>query len=216
MKIKPYKLRTYKVKKVAISSNDEKNSFWKQANSLIDFSSPWDDSKIDKIEFKSLYNSENLFFQFKVDDHQTHIHASDDKNDSINNSDRVELFFRSDNSLNPYYCLEIDTKGRIMDFKAKPNKEFDFNWNWPSNEITVKSVVNKDDFIVEITISLESLRDLDLLKNGSIETGIYRAKYHQQKDKIFKPTWITWINPNTKTPNFHILTSFGKLELENY
>ena len=78
------------------------------------------------------------------------------------------------------------------------------------------TIVNKDDFIVEITISLQSLKDLNLLKNGNIETGIYRAKYHQQKDKTFKPTWITWINPNTKTPNFHIQTSFGKLELENY
>lgn len=209
-------MKTYKVKKVAISSDAEGNSFWKQASSLIDFSSPWDNRKIQKTEFKALYNSENLFFQFKVDDSQTHIHSSDDKNDSINNSDRVELFFRSDNSLNPYYCLEIDTYCRIMDFKAKPNKKFDFNWNWPSKEITVKSVVNKDDFIVEITISLQSLKDLNLLKNGNIETGIYRAKYHQQKDKTFKPTWITWINPNTKTPNFHIQTSFGKLELENY
>ncbi len=209
-------MKTYKVKKVVITSDRGNKSFWEQANSLIDFSSPWDIRKIEKTEFKALYNSENLFFKFKVDDRQTHIYTSDDENDSINNSDRVELFFRSDNSLNPYYCLEIDTIGRIMDFKARPNKQFDFDWNWPSKQIEVKSVVNKDDFSIEITISLQSLKDLNLLKNGSVETGIYRAKYHQQKDETFKPTWITWINPNTKNPNFHIQTSFGKLELENY
>ncbi|TXD65855.1 endoxylanase [Polaribacter glomeratus] len=193
---------------------DGNHPIWKEANSLTNFSSPWNDQLVKKIEFKAIHNSEKIYFQFKVDDNQTFTYPSEDKNDSINNSDRVELFFRSDDSLNPYYCLEIDTSGRIMDFKAKPNKEFDFNWNWPSQEIEVKSTVHKNYFIVEIAISIQSLKDLKLLKNGLIETGIYRAKYNQQKDNSFLPTWITWVNPKTETPNFHISNSFGVLKLK--
>ena len=102
-----------------------------------------------------------------------------------------------------------------MDFKAKPNKEFDFNWNWPTQDIEVKSTIESNYFIVEIAISVKSLKDLDLLKNGVLETGIYRAKYNQQKDASFEPTWIPWVNPNTETPNFHTPTSFGLLVLEN-
>ena len=184
-------------------------------NSLTNFSSPWDNEPVKKIDFKAIHNSEKIFFLFKVYDNQTHIHPSKDKTDSINNSDRVELFFRSDASLNPYYCLEIDTTARIMDFKAKPNKEFDFNWNWPSQEIAIKSSIESNHFIVEIAISIQSLKDLNLIKKGQIETGIYRAKYNQQNDNTFQPTWITWINPNTETPNFHTPTSFGLLEFEN-
>ena len=212
-------MKTYKVhktnEKVIVISGDGKNPIWEKANSLTDFSSPWDAEPIKKIEFKAIHNSEKIFFQFKVDDNQTHIHPSVDKNESINDSDRVELFFRTDNTLNPYYCLEIDTTGRIMDFKAKPNKNFDFNWNWPSKDIEVKSSIHKNNFIVETAISLSSLKDLNLLKNGKIETGIYRAKYNQQKNNTFEPTWITWVNPNTETPNFHTPASFGLLILEN-
>jgi len=209
-----YKVKSIKEKEIIISG-DGNHSIWKNANSLTDFSSPWDNEPIKKIEFKAIHNSEKIFFQFKVDDSETYIHLSEDKNDSINNSDRVELFFRSDASLNPYYCLEIDTTGRIMDFKAKPNKEFDFDWNWPTQDIEVKSTRNKNNFIVEIAISIQSLNELNVLKNGLLETGVYRAKYNQQKDNSYLPTWISWVNPNAETPNFHRSTSFGLLELED-
>ena len=212
-------MKTYKVnftqRKDFTLFGDGNHPIWDEANSLTDFCSPWDNQPVKKIEFKAVHNSEKIFFQFKVDDNQVHIHPSKDKNDSINNSDRVELFFRSDAKLNPYYCLEIDTTGRIMDFKAKPNKDFDFNWNWPSKDIQVKSTTETNFFIVEIAISLQSLKELNLLKNDSIETGIYRAKYNQQKNGTFEPIWIPWVNPNTETPNFHTLTSFGLLTLEN-
>lgn len=189
---------------------------WKEANSLTDFSSPWDVEPINKIEFKALHNSEKIFFLFKVDDSQTHIHPSEEKNDSINNSDRVELFFRTDASLNLYYCLEIDPTSRIMDFKAHPNKEFDFNWNWPSKEIEVKTSIEATHFTVEVAISIASLTKFSLLKDRKIETGIYRAKYNQQQDGTYEPTWITWVDPNTETPNFHTATSFGIVNLEGY
>ncbi|WP_166385965.1 carbohydrate-binding family 9-like protein [Polaribacter sp. 11A2H] len=213
-------MKTYSVKyseeNDIVISGDGNNNIWNKADSLIDFTSPWNGNVIKKTTFKAVYNSEKIFFQFIVNDSLRHLHLSENKNDSINVSDRVELFFRSDASIDPYYCLEIDTAGRIMDFKAKPNKNFDFNWSWPSEDIFVKSSINKTNFIVEIAISLQSLEALNLLKNGIIETGIYRAKYHKQKEGTFLPTWITWVNPNTKTPNFHTPTSFGILKLERF
>ncbi len=212
-------LKTYKVnftpRKDEVLLGDGQHSIWNEANSLTDFSSPWDTQPVKKIEFKALHNAEKIFFQFKVHDHQVHIHSSENRKNSIDNSDRVELFFRSDSSLNPYYCLEIDPLGRIMDFKAKPNKEFDFNWNWPIKDIEIKSRIASLFFIVEISITIQSLKELHLLKNGKIETGIYRAKYNKKKNGSFEPTWIPWVDPNTETPNFHTPTSFGLLVLDN-
>jgi hypothetical protein len=115
--------------------------------------------------------------------------------------------------MDPYYCLEIDPTARIMDFMAKPNRNFNFNWNWPSNEIEVKSTIKENYFIVEGAISIKSLNELGLLKQNKIETGVYRAKYNRQKQGGYEPTWITWINPKTETPNFHIASSFGVFEL---
>ncbi len=211
------KLKAYNVVKIdknQLEINGKGNhSLWKKANELTNFSSPWDDASVNEITFKALWDAVNLYCYFKVQDSEIHIDTTDNTKSSINNSDRVELFFRTNSKLNPYYCLEIDPSPRLMDFKAKPNKEFDFNWNWPTDDILIKSDFQKDYFTVEIAINLVSLIQLNLLNNGKIETGIYRAKYILQENGTYEPIWITWIDPKTETPNFHTPASFGTLNL---
>ena len=199
------------IKQQLIISGKGENEVWNQAMVLNDFCSPWYLEKPSKIIFRALWDQEKFYFNFTVFDSEIHIEKEDNSFESIGNSDRVELFFRPNISMNPYYCLEIDTAARIMDFKAYPNKNFDFNWNWPKNDIIVKSSVNKNSFIVEGSISIQSLKDLNLIKNNKMETGIFRAKYFSNKTGCFEPIWITWINPKTETPNFHIASSFGTL-----
>ena len=117
--------------------------------------------------------------------------------------------------MSPYYCLEIDPSARIMDFKAFPDKQFDFDWDWPKEDLIVKSSIADDSFTVEGAISIKSLERLDLISDdGVIEAGIFRAKYNKKdENSSYEPTWITWINPNTELPNFHISDSFGELLL---
>ena len=210
--MKNYNVNRIENNKLSLTGKGE-DILWLNAEILNDFVSAWDKKEPSKIEFRALWDSEKLYFKFKVFDHQVHIDQKDDSVDSIGNSDRVELFFRTDASLNPYYCLEIDPTPRIMDFIAYPNKNFDFNWSWPKNDITVKSDIQTSFFTVEGAISLVSLRKFNLIKENKIETGIFRAKYNKQKDSIFQPTWISWVNPKTETPNFHIASSFGVLNL---
>ena len=114
---------------------------WYNANELTHFVSPWDDKPIKPITFKALYDETYLYFSFVVLDDSIYIQLNDDSKESIAQSDRVELFLRPDESLSPYYCLEIDTQPRIMDFKAMPNRDFDLKWNWPKYEIQVKSAI---------------------------------------------------------------------------
>jgi len=104
----------------------------------------------------------------------------------------------------------MDTSGRIMDFKALPQKNFDFNWKWPKKDIEVKTAKDEISFIVEGSISIKSLKDLNLIQNNTIEAGIFRAKFSLVENLQYEPTWISWVNPNTESPNFHIASSFGK------
>lgn len=208
----------YEVKKVNeplnISGKGD-SILWKKANELTDFKSPWDAKNIEPITFRALCNSEHLYFCFRVEDVDVYIDKTDDTKASINNSDRVELFFRQDEKLNPYYCLEIDPSPRIMDFIARPQRQFDFNWNWPQGDIDVKSAFDANGFTVEGAVSIKSLNDFGLLRGNTIETGIYRAKYHLQANGSYEPAWITWVDPNTEEPDFHIVSSFGRLILES-
>lgn len=210
--MKKYQVNKVENKQLFVNGKGD-DKLWNKASLLSDFVSPWDKKDVKKIEFKSLWDSENLYFFFKVFDNEVHVDKNDNSLDSIGNSDRVELFFRKDESLNPYYCLEIDPTPRIMDFKAMHHRNFDFEWNWPKNDINVKSEISSDYFTVEGAISLASLKKFELLKNNKIETGIYRAKFNEQDDASFEPTWISWVNPNTETPEFHTPTSFGELHL---
>ncbi|MEO8253226.1 MAG: carbohydrate-binding family 9-like protein [Flavobacterium sp.] len=186
---------------------------WNKADVFIDFVSAWDNKKPEKIEFKALWDNVNIYFCFKVHDNQIHLDKKNDSFDAIANSDRVELFFRTDAALNPYYCLEIDPTPRIMDFKAYPGRNFDLDWKWPKKDLLVKSQIEKNQFTVEIAISIASLKELNLIKDNKIETGIFRAKYYEQENATFEPVWISWINPNTETPDFHTSTAFGVLNL---
>lgn len=210
--LKEYEVRLIEKKQLLISGKGD-DPLWDSALVLTDFCSPWNDEKQSEIKFKALWDGENLFFNFTVLDAAIHLEKSGSSVESIGNSDRVELFFRPDDSLNPYYCLEIDTAARIMDFIAYPDKNFDFNWNWPKKDINVKSAVNAGSFTIEGAISIPSLHRFNLIKNNKIETGVFRAKYNKKEDFNFEPTWITWVNPFTKTPNFHIASSFGNFIL---
>lgn len=210
--MKVYTVNSVPLNQLSITGKGD-DKLWENAVDLIDFCAPWEDIKNTATKFKALWDESYLFFCFEVVDDTLHINQTDNSVKSINASDRVELFFRSNKSLNPYYCLEIDPTPRIMDFKAYPNKNFDFNWNWPKNDLVVKSSLNPEGFCVEGKISIASLEKLNLIHDHKIETGIYRAKYNEKEKLDFKPIWLTWINPKTATPNFHIASSFGILKL---
>ena len=205
---------------VQIIDNNQKNEtqildpfFWEKADCLTDFGSPWNNESVLKIEFRALWDQENFYFNFRVFDTDVYIDQKDNSVDSICNSDRVELFFRSNDELNPYYCLEIDPSTRLLDFHALPNKIFDYEWKWPENQIKLESSADEVSFTVAGVISIASLEKLDLIHDNVIETGVYRAKFSKDKIGNYQPTWITWVNPNTPEPNFHIASSFGNFVL---
>ncbi|MGB2127884.1 MAG: carbohydrate-binding family 9-like protein [Flavicella sp.] len=208
MSLKSYTVSSIKNQELLLNGKGD-SKLWEEAFSLTDFSSPWKQDPIAKIEFKAIHNQTHLYCRFRVADPNVYVDTTDDTKDSINESDRVELFFRSNEKLDPYFCLEIDPTARLMDFKARPQRAFDFDWNWPVKDIEIQSSVENDYFTVEIAITLDSLSELGLLKGNRLETGIYRAKYKQQADETYEPTWITWVDPKTEVPDFHIASSFG-------
>ncbi|QLC65465.1 endoxylanase [Flavobacterium sp. LPB0248] len=187
--------------------------FWEKANCLTDFTSPWNNDPVLRIEFRALWDKDNFYFNFRVFDTDLYMDQKDNSVDSICNSDRVELFFRSNDKLNPYYCLEIDPSIRLLDFEARPDKIFDYDWKWAENHIKLASSKDEVSFTVAGSISIASLKELDLIHDNSIETGVYRAKFVKGKSGNYEPIWITWVNPNTTEPNFHIASSFGKFVL---
>jgi hypothetical protein len=195
----------------------EMNSVWEIANVNSDFSYPWENEKAPKTNFRALHDDEYFYFRFDVEDDNVLTYVDQDHKMEVVHSDRVEIFFRQDEKLNPYYCLEMDAHGRVLDYVTRYYRDFDYEWSWPeSKDLDVKASANTNGYVVEGAIKLSSLEALGLLKDRVLEAGLYRGYCMSlpEGNKEAYLRWISWVKPESKDPDFHIPSSFGSLKLE--
>ncbi len=208
--------KTYRVKKIQeelMVTGKGDSPLWKVAGQLSDFVYPWENERPSGTSFKALHSKDWLYclFTSSADDIKVYV----DKNDKteVVNSERVELFFKIDDRLSPYYCLELDPNGRVFDYKAEYQRKFDVKWSWPAGQLLVKAVRTKSGYTVEIAISKGSLKELGLLQGKFLKTGLYRGECVELNGNEATLKWVSWVKPSSPTPDFHIPSSFGVLEL---
>jgi hypothetical protein len=221
--IETKRMSSYSVKKinskVKYNFSDNFEGVWKNAILLEDFSQPWLELTSQKTTFRALYDDKYLYLRYNVVDSNILLYNNNNNETDVIQSDRIEIFFRKDLELSEYYCLEIDPTGKVLDYSASYYRKFDFSWTWPKGHLYTNGKYLKDGYEVDVRISLESLQNLNLFnKVGELEIGIYRADCislpnENKKESIFN--WITWVNPGTSIPDFHVPSSFGVLKLMN-
>ncbi|TLX73260.1 hypothetical protein E9993_15840 [Labilibacter sediminis] len=168
------------------------------------FNNLWSDNSKDNTFFAYKISSEFFYFYFKTTD-STLIIPPYDKELSVANGDRVEIFFSIDKSLNNYYCLEIGLLGDVLDYKAKHYRQFNDEWDYKTLKIATNNENNN--FIVEGKISMSELKSLGL--EGEIFMGAFRADY-LNPDTI---DWYTKTIPPSKKLDFHFPEVFEKISL---
>jgi hypothetical protein len=209
---KIYAVENIQHDEVIISGKGD-NKLWQKANKLTEFEYPWENKRSSTTSFKALHNKTWLYCLFEVQDPDVNVYVvKNDKLEAIN-SDRVEIFFRQDNRLTPYYCLELDANGRVLDYEAEYHRKFNTTWSWPAGQLIVKATRTKNGYNVEVAIQKESLVRLGLLKNNKIEAGLFRADCCSLDGDKADMKWISWLRPESDTPDFHIPSSFGILML---
>jgi|WetSurSiteA1Bulk_404760.scaffolds.fasta_scaffold03225_6 hypothetical protein len=164
--------------------------------------------------FRALWDDLNFYFRFDVTGSGILTFVKDNYKMEVVDSDRVEIFFRADDQLNPYYCLEMDPLGRLLDYKARFYRQFEYDWQWPgSRNISVKSGPTASGYFVEGMITLESLKKLHLLNNNALQAGLFRGQCIRLPDPEAEFRWISWIRPESENPDFHIPSAFGIIKL---
>jgi hypothetical protein len=214
----PAHAQTYTVKRIPshamhlTSQGDDAN--WNKAAVLTGFSFPWEAEKAPATSFSALWDGEWLYCLYRVQDDS--VITVINKNDKleVGGSDRVEIFMARDSSLSPYYCLEIDATGRVLDYQASFYRKMNYSWKWPDQQLIIKTASTKNGYVVEIAISVSSLNELGLLQNNRLMAGLFRAERKSMKEKIAGLHWISWINPKTIQPDFHTPSAFGVLVLQ--
>ncbi|MEP7323821.1 MAG: sugar-binding protein [Saprospiraceae bacterium] len=211
--------KTYEVKSItkgALNINGKgDNSIWNQANVLSDFQYPWNEGTPPTMTFQALHDRDYLYGLYRVvDPKKILIYQLNNSKREILSSDRVEIFFRKNEKMDPYYGLELDAAGRIYDQEAYYHRKFNADWTWPAGELKVKAEVNSTGYTLEFAISKKSLIKLGLLKDNTIEAGLYRGECIELEGNQAEFKWISWVKPDSQTPDFHIPSSFGMLILE--
>ena len=210
--------QTYSVKKTAPGSivtdgiNDDKA--WATANVLTHFIYPWETTTAPATSFAALWDGQWLYCLFAVEDDSINIYRIKNEKRETGASDRVEIFFKADDTMQPYYCLEMDAAGRVLDYSAAYYRKMHYEWGWPKEQLMIKASLTKDGYTLEAAISISSLKQLDLLKDNRLQAGLFRAECTGIVNGRANLKWISWIDPKSVQPDFHIPAAFGTLVLE--
>ena len=178
------------------------------ASVLEDFTFPWLERPCPVTSFRAVWNDERLRFRFDVEDDDLVLDETGEPHAAALGSDRVELFFASSADLStPYYGAEMEPRGSVYDYQAIYHRKFDDSWSFDGLEFAGE--ILEGGYLVEGTITLESLRELGCLKGSEMIAGVYRAEFSHGPDGVVQD-WISWIDPQVTTPDFHVPSSFGK------
>lgn len=210
--------QTYTVKKttpgsIVVNGNDDDKA-WAAANILSHFIYPWERTTAPLTSFSALWDGQWLYCLFTVKDDSINIYRIKNEKRETAASDRVEIFFKAGDKMQPYYCLEMDAAGRVLDYSAEYYRKMHYEWGWPKEQLAVKTSLIKDGYILEAAISISSLTNLDLLKDNRLQAGIFRAECTGIINGRSNLKWISWIDPKSAEPDFHIPAAFGTLILE--
>ncbi len=187
---------------------------WERANIETDFSFPWEERLVPRTEFRALFDASAFYFSFCVDDEDIVLVDSFRTKEDVVREDRVELFFALDRDLAQYFCLEIDPLGRVLDYRASHYRKFDFSWSFPGLDVVGQRT--RAGYVVEGLIRWETFQRLGFPPPDSgrtIKLGIYRAEFQHTEGRQWREGWISWVDPRTEQPDFHVPESFGELKM---
>lgn len=211
--------KTYNVRRISgeefVVNGKGDNPEWKNAIELSDFVYPWENRKATSMVFRALHSKDWVYLLYDVKDDNIQIYVKTNDKSEVASSERVEIFFRKDDRLSPYYGLELDPLARVLDYQADYHRKFNSNWTWPAGKLIVRSNRTKHGYTVEVAVNKESLKSLGLLTDAKIEAGIFRAECDDVNGSEEKMKWISWMKPESTTPDFHIPSAFGTLLLQD-
>ncbi|MEO0415508.1 MAG: sugar-binding protein, partial [Verrucomicrobiota bacterium] len=179
------------------------------AESLTDFSLPWKSAQAPRTSFQAWTADGDFHFHFDIEDHDIVLGETGSDDDRALASDRAEIFLASAADLSPcYYALEMAPSGLAFVSKVKFHRKVDASFNMPGLEFTGSLLAHG--YTVTGKIALSTLRELNLIHNQQMIAGLYRAEFSHSTNGDITKDWISWVDPLTPTPDFHVPSSFGR------
>lgn len=205
---------------------------WAQAAVEKHFVFPWKQAPAPATEFRALWDEENFYFSYRAQDADIVVLENFREPKDAVLEDRVEFYLCRDELMKDMYCVEIDSRGRVLDYHASYYRNFNFNWDFAGLE--AKGSPLPDGYEVEGRIPLKNIPALGFppIQAGTkVRFGIFRAEFshdrsgkpveqretiHNQGRQFAGPPpieeWISWVDPKISEPDFHVPSALGWLE----
>jgi Carbohydrate family 9 binding domain-like len=182
---------------------------WSRAELLTDFSFPWEATPPSPTAFRALLHEGCLRFRFECVDQDLILAEGQTEKERVLGSDRVEIFFATSLELSSYFCLEMDPRGLVYQYRARHYRQFDDAPWAPALEL--RAALDAPRYAVEGSLPLACLRDLGVLAPGGREllAGVYRADFSRRSPTVVHFGWMSWVSPASERPDFHLPSSFG-------
>lgn len=205
---------------------------WQTAPLEKDFTFPWRAVPAPATEFRAVCDPQAFYFHYRVrDDDIVLVEPFAEELDAVL-EDRVEMSFARDDRLADYYWFEIDSRGRVFDYRAAFYRKIFPEWQLDG--LTVKAAAATGGYQVEGRIPLSTLAKLGITLTPGKKTrfGLFRAEFsHDRSGRKVSPLedihnlgrhragpppiqeWISWVDPATTEADFHLPAAFGWLEI---
>lgn len=171
--------------------------FGDETNATIvkDFLCPWVDTVPQSTTFACWLDEHRFHFRFMIEDNDVVLQETWDGESTLEREDRVAIAISNNQELGQLYCLELDAKGRVRDFKKDIQQRIDTSWN--CDGLVTKCQSTEQGFIVSASIPiaiLSSLSSQSIDANTMILAGLFRID-HSRTSK--SATWCSWQLPST-------------------
>ena len=166
------------------------------ASGICGLHAPWDNLE-DETLFHCFTSGGNFFFLYEVRD-STITYITDFKGESdVETEDRVEIFFSPEQSMEKYFCAEIDPLGRVLDYEGRYYRHLDYGWNFKT--MSIAGQLTPQGYVVLGKVSVDELESLGVDVDGGFYMGVFRADYR----KDLSVNWYSAVSSDDEYPDFH-------------